>query len=164
MEHKQSSSGVVIAVSAYTEGPKVADAFGKLDLYARGVLPVLVVIENTSAKAIRLDRMSVAYQSGRTRVEETPAKDVRYLNGPERPKSVPGPGGREKIIKPKKNPFDVWEVEGRAFAAKMLAPGQTASGFVYFQASLKPDATIYITGLREAATDKELFYFEVPLY
>ena len=55
-------------------------AFGKLNPYQYGVLPVLVVIQNDSDKAIRLDRLKVEYVGpNRDRVEATPAKDVRYL-------------------------------------------------------------------------------------
>ena len=51
----------------------------------------------------------------------------------------------------------------RAFAAKMLPPGQTASGFFYFQTGLQRGATLYLNGLSEAATGKEILYFELPL-
>ena len=54
-------------------------------------------------------------------------------------------------------------LEGRAFVATSLPPGNSASGFFYFQTGLRPDATIYISGIREAATGNELLYFEVPL-
>jgi hypothetical protein len=66
-------------------------------------------------------------------------------------------------IKSKKNPLDAWEIEGRAFAAQMLPAGQSASGFFYFQTELQPGATLYISGMRQASTGKELFYFETPL-
>jgi hypothetical protein len=75
---------------------------------------------------------------------------------------ITGPGGKPKILA-KKNPLDAWEIEGRAFAAKMLPPGQSASGFFYFRTGLQHGATIYLNGLTEAATGKELFYFEIPL-
>ena len=50
-----------------------------------------------------------------------------------------------------------------SFTAQMLPPGQSASGFFYFQTGLQRDATIYLSGIREAATGKELLYFELPL-
>jgi hypothetical protein len=68
-----------------------------------------------------------------------------------------------KILKPKKNPLAEWEIEGRAFSAQMLPPGQSASGFVYFQADLVKGATIYLSGIAEAATGTEILYFELPL-
>jgi hypothetical protein len=92
-----------------------------------------------------------------------PAREVRYLRPPQRPNMVPGPGDRVKVLKVKKNPLDAWEIEGRAFAAQMLPAGQSAYGFFYFQTTLQPGATLQLSGLAEAATGKELFYFEVPM-
>jgi hypothetical protein len=63
----------------------------------------------------------------------------------------------------KKSPLDVWEIEGRAFTAKMIPPGQTASGFFYFQTGMQRGSTVYLSGLREAASGKELMFFEIPL-
>ena len=44
----------------------------------------------------------------------------------------------------------------------MLPPGQSASGFFYFQSPHRPGSVLYITGIREAATRRELFYVEIP--
>ena len=52
--------------------------------------------------------------------------------------------------------------EGRAFAAKMLPPGESASGFFYFQVPHRAGSVLYITGIREASTRRELFYIEIP--
>ena len=37
------------------------------------------------------------------------------------------------------------------------------NGFVYFQARPEPGASLYVTGLEEASSGKELIYFEIPL-
>jgi hypothetical protein len=124
---------------------------------------MLVVIQNDSDKAIRLDRMKVEFVGGnRQRIEATPAREVRYLNSPDRPVLLPGPTGPVPM-RGKKNPLDAWEIEGRAFAAQMLAPGQSASGFFYFQTRSAGEATVLASGLYEAATGNELLYFEIPL-
>jgi len=160
----QTNAQITVGVDAYASGDKLKAAFGKLDPNDHGVLPVLVVIQNDSSKALRLDRLRAGYTgSGGNRVEATPAQEVRYLRGPDRPKMIPGPTGQIKIGKGKKNPLAAWEIEGRAFTAKMLAPGQTASGFFYFQTAWQRGSTIYLNGLAEAATGKELLYFEIPL-
>jgi|SRR5579864_635781 len=162
--HRQTNAPVTIGVEPYSTQDKEKTAFGKLDLYRFGVLPVLVVMQNDSDKAIRLDNLTVQYNGPNgNHVEATPAKDVRYLNGPRRPDVVPGPTGAPKVGRSKKNPLDAWEVEGRAFAAKMLPPNQAASGFFYFQTGLQRGATIYLSGLSDAASGKDLFYFEIPL-
>jgi len=160
----QTSAQITIGVDPYASGEKVKAAFGKLDPYQYGILPVLVVIQNDSDKSIRLDRVKAEYAGpNHDRVDATPARDVRYLKGPDRPNAIPGPAGKVKVLKGKKNPLDAWEIEGRSFTAQMLPPGQSASGFFYFQTGLQRDATIYLSGIREAATGKELLYFELPL-
>jgi hypothetical protein len=156
----QTSDNLTVGVDPYVMGEKVKSAFGKLDPYQFGILPVLVVIENGSTASIKLDSLRVEYVGPNgDRAIATPAKDVRYLNPPRRPSVTPGPA---QLIK-KKNPLDEWEIEGRAFAAQMLPAGNTASGFFYFQTGLQRGATIYITGMKEAASGKELLFFELPL-
>ncbi|MBZ5621139.1 MAG: hypothetical protein LAQ69_20795 [Acidobacteriia bacterium] len=161
--HRQTNDKVTIGVEAYATEDKIKTAFGKLNPYHYGILPVLVVIQNDGDKAIRLDRLKAEYVGlNGTRVEATPAKDVRYANGPNRPKVIPGPTGPVPL-RGKKNPLDAWEIEGRALVAEMLPPGNTASGFVYFQTGLLGGATIYLSGLVEAGTNRELLFFEIPL-
>jgi hypothetical protein len=160
----QSNAQITIGVEPYVTLDKVQLAFGKLQPNQFGILPVLVVIQNDSDKAIRLDRLKVDYVGpNHERVEATPAKDVRYLKPPQRPGAIDGPMGKVKVLKSKKNPLDEWEIEGRAMSAQILPPGQSASGFFYFQAELQHGATLYLNGLYEAATGKEIFYFELPL-
>jgi hypothetical protein len=162
LEHRQTNAQLTIGADPYVAPEKVKTAFGKLDPYQYGVLPVLVVIQNDGDKTIRLDKLKAEYVGpNRDRVDATPAKDVRFLRGPNRPSVVPGPIGK---ISSKKNPLDAWEIEGRALAAEMLPAGQSASGFLYFETGLQRGATVYLSGLTEAATGKELLYFEIPLY
>jgi hypothetical protein len=159
----QTNAQVTIGVDPFRTEEKIKTAFGKLRLNEYGVLPVLVVIQNDSNQSIRLDRMKVEYIGmGRNRVEATPARDIRYLNGPNRPTLIPGPAGPVPI-RGKKNPLDAWEIEGRAFAAQMLPAGQTASGFIYFQTTQRGPATVLVSDLTEAASGKELLYFEIPV-
>ncbi len=61
------------------------------------------------------------------------------------------------------NPLTEWEIEGRAFSAEMLPAGNSASGFVYFQSGLERGATLYVSGIAEAASGKQLLYFEIPM-
>src|SRR5215472_17041800 len=151
--HHQTVDAVTMGAEAYVSGEKVKTAFGKLDPYENGILPVLVVNQNDGKETIRLDRLKVEYIGpGHERIEATPARELKYLRSVGRPPLVPGPAGKVKIIKPKKNPLDAWEIEGRGFEAKMLPPGQSASGFFYFQTGLRAESTIYISGLTEAGS------------
>ena len=160
----QTNDKVTMGADPYVMGDKVKVAFGKVDPYQYGVLPVLVVIQNDSSASIKLDGLKVEYVGPHNdRVDATPAKDVRYVKAPQRPNVIDGPAGRVPKILGKKNPLDEWEIEGHAFAAQMLAPGQTASGFFYFQTGLQRGATIYLRGMTDASSGKELLFFELPL-
>lgn len=162
---RQTISNVTVAAVPYSSPAQTAEAFGKLDPNKEGVLPVLVVMQNDTDQVIKLDQIKVELVTeDRDRVLATPASDLKYLSGAQRPKVYTGPipTGAPHIGK-KKNPLAAWEIEGRAFAAQMLAPKDSASGFFYFRAPYRTGSTLYITGLREAATGKDLFYFEIPL-
>jgi len=133
--NRQSNSQVTIAVDPYVSSEKMKAAFGKLRPTDYEVLPVLVVIQNDSRNTIRLDRFKAVYQGPGAKVEATPAKEVKYAHSVGRPRTIPGPTGPIPI-KNKKNPLDVWEIEGRALTAQAIPPGQSAYGFVYFQAPM----------------------------
>lgn len=163
MEHRQTNDKITIGVEPYESGDKVKVAFGKLDPYQYGILPVLVVIQNDTGQAIRLDKIRAEYVGpNRDRVEATPARDVRYLRGAQRPAVVTGPAGGV-AGRLKKNPLEAPQIEVRALSAPMLNAGQSASGFLYFQTGIQKGSTIYITGLREASSGKEILFFEIPL-
>lgn len=159
---KQSLDGVVIGIEALDSAETAKAAFGKVNPNQYGILPVLVVIENKRPKSLRLDRINVTYViPGAGKIEATPAPDVPYaVYAPSRPNpaQIPLPIPR----KSKKSPLAIPEIEGRAFAAKMLAPGDTASGFFYFQSPHRASARLYVAGLIEAGSNQELFYYEVP--
>jgi hypothetical protein len=160
----QTISQVTIGADVYVSDEKARPPFGKNNPYQFGVLPVLLVIQNGSQKTIRLDQMRVEYVApGGGKVQPTPPGDVKYARGPEKPELITGPAGTPRVRRPKKNPLDQWAIEGRAFAAKMVPPGESASGFFYFQTGFQRRARLYLTGLREADSGTELFYFEIPL-
>lgn len=158
----QSNSGVTVGADPFSTAEKAKTAFGKLDPNKHGLLPILVVIQNDSGKAIRADNLKLEYIGpDRSRVAVTPASEVKYIGGPRRPNVMSGPTGVPKVLK-RKNPLDAWEIEGRAFSAKMIPPGESASGFFYFEARHLRGSRLYLTGLEEAETRKELFYYEIP--
>jgi hypothetical protein len=163
--HRQASENVTIAAQAMETDDETREAFGKVNPNRYGVLPVLIVIQNDGTAAIRVDRMKLVYNlPDGSHVEATPAQDVRFLNGIREPKGLPGPTGGIAIKRNPKNPLAEWEIEGRAFAAKMIPAGQSASGFAYFQVpQSSAAATVYISGLVNAVTGKELYYFEIPM-
>ena len=160
-EFKQKVDGVTIAAQAFDIEALTQKAFGKLNPNQYGVLPVLVVIENTRAQAIRVDQMAVQYiQPGMGKIDHTPYADLLSRVGPTRPSLGPRPLPIPQ--KKKKNPFNAPEIEARAWAAKVIAPGETAHGFFYFQARHTTSSKLYLTGIFEPSTNKELYYYEIP--
>jgi hypothetical protein len=160
LPHHQTNDKVTIGADPYISGEKMKAAFGKLIPYQYGVLPVLVSFQNDSGQTINIKGMKAEYVApDGQRIEATPAKDVRYAH----------PGGRPNIpvtpvpLPHKKNPLDAWEIEGHALAAEAIPAGNPAYGFLYFQTGLQHGATLYLSGMTEAATGKELLFFEIPL-
>ena len=119
-------------------------------------------MRNDGKDAVKIDRLHFVYTlpDGR-RIEATPAGEVKFIHGTRAPNSLPV---GIRIKRTPKNPLAEWEIEGRAFAAKMLPAGQSASGFVYFQVEqTSAAASVYISGLEDPVSGKELYYFEIPL-
>jgi len=160
-EFKQKLDGVTIAAQAFDTEALTQKAFGKLNPNRYEVLPVLVIIQNTRPQAIRVDQMAIQYiQPGMGKIDHTPYRDLLSRVGPTKPNLGPRPLPIPR--RTKKNPFNGPEIEARAWAAKMIAPGETAHGFFYFQARHTTSSRLYLTGIFEPSTNKELYYYEIP--
>lgn len=162
---RQTIDKVTVAARPFLRHTDLSAAFGKLDPNDYGVLPVLVVIANGSDQTLSFDSLRAELLTAdRRRLEATPAADVRFVYGTPKPGASPVPiPGRSPRLSGTKSPLGAWEIEGRAFSARMLPPGESASGFFYFQTRFRGGSTLYLTGLRQAGSGKELFYFELPL-
>jgi hypothetical protein len=157
---------VTIAADPFDTAEKTATAFGKLNLPEYGILPVLIVIENKRSAPIDLKSLLATYRArGGDEIEATPASDIRFAGGGPRKPKLPGsaPIPLPFPTRGKKNPLADSIVEERGFAAKVIAPGESAHGFVYFQTGYKGSVTLTLSGLRDAATAKDLFFFEIPI-
>ena len=156
---------MTVAAAAYDSDELAHTAFGKLNPYQYGVLPVLVIIQNDTGQAIRLENLTVEFIDAAERhVEATPASEVQYLSGgPQRPSPTPSGSPLPIPHRKHKSPLSAWEIEGRAFAAKILPPHESANGFFYFQARILPGARFYLSGIQQAGSGKDLFYYEIPL-
>lgn len=161
---KQTSDGVTIAAVAYNDVEKLKPIYGKVNPLEFGVLPVLIVMQNDTGKALKLDTLELHYVTiDRFKVEETPASEVQYLDAPNKAPRLPGTSPLPIPQRKRKSKLAIPEITGYAFNAKMLPAGDSAHGFVYFRVLHKPGSKVYIRGITEAATGKELLYFEVPL-
>lgn len=168
---RQKQGDVTVAAKPFQTDSEAKDAFGKAKPLKYGFLPVLVVIDNDSDHSLSLEQLKVRFiTSDREGVEPTSGEDLAFYQPSTRPKerpryipSVPGLG-RPKL---KKGPLAKPEITGREFKAPVIAPRSSAGGFFYYETGKNsdpvPGANIYVSGIRNLNTGKELFYFEIPL-
>jgi hypothetical protein len=119
------------------------------------------VVENKGKKTLDLRGMEVNLVAADGRhVGPVAPEDIQFLRKTS-PRAtvtpVPVPLPR------KKNPLSAPELTTRAFAAKILPPGDSASGFFYFEAKPEPGDKVYVNGLRETPNGQDLIYFEFPI-
>ncbi|MDX2181810.1 MAG: hypothetical protein SFV18_19610 [Bryobacteraceae bacterium] len=163
-EAKVALDKVAIAFDPVDTAERQKEIFGKVPLAQFHVLPVLLVIENRRSTPLDLKAMKVLYRPrGGQEIEATPVGDVRFLDGPSRPNVASQPFPIPVPVRGKKSKLADSIIEERAFAAKMIAPGESATGFVYFWTDYHGPVTLTVSGLRDAAEAKDLFFFEVPV-
>jgi hypothetical protein len=155
---RDSHEGITIAAEAYDSDEKIKAAFGNHDPRKFGVLPVYVVFFNPSKDALRLDGLEVTLERGRARFPLVPAVEVsRRVNG------FKAPNG----IKPPKLKAPISSIIDQEFLLKMIPPGETAGGFLYFDHFEGPlsqgqdDTRVYLNKIKWAGSGRELMYFEI---
>ncbi len=161
----QSSDQVTVGAKVFDKPDDIAAAFGKkTDLLRHGVLAVLVVIENKRQKTLDLRDLQVRLVAadGRHASSVDPG-DVMALGAQDT-----NTGSRSQIPLPvplpkKKNRLNTPEIADRAFSARTLPPGESASGFYYFEARAEHGDKIYLSGITEMPSGAEVIYFEFPL-
>jgi hypothetical protein len=160
----QTISGITIAAVPYTREDEVKAAFGKANPYKYGILPVLVVIQNDTGKALRLNLKAELVDLLENRANAMKPGDVRLVDGARNKDwRLPGPSiSPIPLPHHKGGPLDTWEIDGHAFNAKLDPPGDVVFGFFYFDETLRAGAHLYLTGLADAASGKDYFSFEVP--
>lgn len=162
MKSKVALDQVIIGVEAFDNSEKAAKAFGKLDPNKYEVLPVLIVIKNNRKSPIKVGQLQVHYiVPGLGKVQALKSDEITSAAaGPTAPNLGPRPFPIP--TRRKKNPLSAPEIESRSFAARMIAAGESASGFFYFNIKHRTTAKIYLNGLVDASTNQEIFYFEIP--
>lgn len=158
----QSAQQVTVGAKSFDKPELVEQAFGrKLDLLKYGIVPVLVVVANTGKEAIDLQNIEVnlVATDGRHAAAVTP-DELMHLNGPTKRPGIK----KTPIPMPKKhNPLESAEIVTRAFAAKIIPPGDSASGFFFFEAEPEKGDKLYLSGMHQARSGQEILYFEFPL-
>lgn len=162
----QASEKVTIGAQAFDTEEQTAEAFGKkADLLKYGVLPVLVVIENKRDRAIDVQNIQVELVASDGRHgQPVPPEDVMHLaETGKKPPKLGGGGPLPFPLPKKKNPLNTPELVERAFSAKIVPANDSVSGFFYFEAKPEAGDSLYISGVRDEHSTKELMYYEFPL-
>jgi hypothetical protein len=155
---------ITIAAKPYNTAELAATAFGKVKPHERGIMPVLVVIQNDTGKALRLDLKAEFVTPGGKHLEAmTPDDVVRFEAIQRRPGTKTAAQRLPGVRSNNKGPLNIPEIEGRAFLVKMLPPGEVVNGFFYFEADEVKGSQLYLTGIKDASSNQPYFYFELPL-
>ena len=77
----QTTEKITIAAVPFVSEEQVRSAFGKVDPNHYGVLPVLVVLENGTGKALRLSLQADYIGPDGKHVDATPASDATFIGG-----------------------------------------------------------------------------------
>ena len=126
---------------------------------------MLVIIQNGTGKALRMDLQPQFVDPDKHHLDAIPAEDVIYYRGLKKPPTI-GPTTSLPIPLPrskKKGPLNTPEIVNRALSVKLVPPGESVYGFFYFEAQYRPGSTLYLNGLSDASTGKEYFFFDLPL-
>ncbi len=86
----QTLDKITIAAVPYLTDAETATVFGKLNPNKYGILPVLVILENETGKALRLDLRAEFVTADGKHVIAIPPDDVQHLNGGGKPPRVGG--------------------------------------------------------------------------
>jgi hypothetical protein len=159
----QTADKITIAVIPYTSEEQVMAAFGKVNPNKYGILPVLLVIQNDTGKALALNLKTEFVDQQNHHLEPMPPADVVLYDGSRKASwKVPEPGPIPLPRRNKKGPLNTWEIEGRAFSARLVPPGESVHGFFYFEVANRPGSLLFLDGIKDAASGKDYLYFEIP--
>jgi hypothetical protein len=160
--HHQANNGVTIGARYFDNLDATKPIFGKkADLNRYGVLPVLLVIQNDRKQSLDLQNLEVKLEGADSHsIIPLTASEVPFIAVPVNQPTI---GRKSPLSRGHKNPLNVPEIVSRAFAARMLPAGDKASGFFYFRAASEPGMHLYVSGIYERPSGKELLYFEIPL-
>src|SRR4029077_17140927 len=149
----QTADQITIAAVPFITDEQTRTAFDKVNPNKNGVLPVLVSLEKGTGEDLRLELETDYVDPGGRHLVAIPAEDVQRYNGVTKPPKL----GANPLPIPlphreKKGPLNIWEIGGRAFAAKLLPVGDSVFGFFYFLTEHLPGSHLYLTGLKDAAS------------
>jgi len=84
----QTQEGITIAAVPYITEEQAKSAFGKVNPYDHGILPVLVIIENGSGSALRLNLKVQFVDPENHHLDSYPPEDLIYYQGVKKPPHI----------------------------------------------------------------------------
>jgi hypothetical protein len=160
---------VTAALDLYNSAPK-DDIFGT-NYVQEGILPVLLIISNHGDQPIALTSMHAQLVTpSRTKLDALTADDgfrrVAHIRASSTDPGRVGPIPLPRGPKNKKAQEQAQELNKAIFAARVVEPHSTQSGFLFFDIQdLKTPVSgghLYLTGVRDSSGN-ELMYFEIPV-
>lgn len=150
---KQKQGDVIVAVKPYLTPKETKIAFGTTQPYTYGVLPILVVLHNGSDHGLDLKSLKVRFITpDREGLEPLTEKELLRFR---------------LDTKPNVGPLVELEISGQIFKAPIIPPRSTVSGFFYYLPRHKPatiaGGSVYLSGIQDLTTGKNLSYFEIKL-
>ncbi len=167
--------GMTISVDSYSDANRAKERFGKADPVPVGILPLEVILTNSTTEPIRIDmesvQLSVHFENGqRQDIDWLPisevARMVAHPKGPSNPHAprfpIAPPTGADtktdKLIETLR-PF--------ALDVSIIPPMATIHGFLFFDLnhdlSLAQHSSLYVPNLTNVPERKPLMFFEVLL-
>src|SRR5579863_5460308 len=115
----QTLDKITIAAVPFATEDQAHAAFDKVNPNKYGVLPVLVVMDNGTGKALRLELKAEFVTADKQHLDATPPEDVIYIDGVHKPPKIFNPNPVAVVFpkRDRKGPLNVWEIPGRAFTA-----------------------------------------------
>jgi hypothetical protein len=162
---------LTIAADPYNTAQK-ASIF-RLKYLDKGILPVNIIITNEGGSPVSLSKMQVQYVVHERHAKLSPLDPddiARRMTHTKRNDDVartsnPLPFPRTHKVGGLKQE-DQDEIDRARFQARAVEPGNTQSGFAFFDVSDLDDplagATLFVTGVRDNG-GQDLMYFEIPL-
>jgi hypothetical protein len=159
----QENEKVLIGGKPFDSLEQTKAVFGKkVNLNKGGILPVLIVIQNKRGQTLDLNGLEVKLSMNGSGsiipLEPQEATALAFPAQQPRPSRSPIP-----LPHKGKENSELLPVVERAFTARMVPPGEQASGFFYFQTRPEPGMRLLINGIFERPSGKEILYFEIPL-
>ena len=160
----QDFQNIVIAAYPYETETRILELFDTDKLYKRQILPVLVVIENNNEFAIQIHEQDVVLIAGDgTHFPSLPYQVVllHILNKPLTSYST-----QPDFLKKTVDKEMFMDFEHKAFGEKLIAPGGSDFGVVFYWLPRKdnlPGARLYLPEIVNISDGEPLMFFEFEL-